>query len=130
MTEGDLAGFRVALVEREIRDPAELVGIRLDNVELAPEVGPESVDRAPDFGGVFGHKEDRIPRPGAGRLSELGALVVRQELCDRPFRLLRQHEICDAGKTERLPRFDRFIEETARSVGRARCNDCSYDVAS
>src|SRR5688572_7015029 len=97
MTEGDLARFRFTLVERKVRDPAELVGIRLDDIELAAKVGSKAIDRAPDLGGVFGYEEDRVPRPGAGRRDELGTLIVRQELCNWPLRLLRQHEIRDTG---------------------------------
>ena len=34
VAEGHLSGFRIALVERKVGNPAELVGARLDDVEL------------------------------------------------------------------------------------------------
>ena len=107
VAEGHLAGFRIALVERKVGNPAELVGVRLDDVELAPEMRAQPVHGTADLAGVFGHEKDRVARLRAGRRRQLGPLVVGQELRDRPLRLLRQHEVRHAGETQRLPGLDR-----------------------
>ena len=45
VAEGDLVGLRIELVERKIGDPAEAVGVRLEQAELARQVAPQPVDR-------------------------------------------------------------------------------------
>ena len=129
VAEGHLPGLRIALVERKIGNPAELVGVRLDDVELAPKVAAKPIDGTADLAGLLRHEENRVARLGARCCGQLGSFVVGQKLRNRALGLLREHQIRDAREAQRLPDLDRLVEETARFLGRAWCNNCAHDIA-
>src|SRR5687768_9548012 len=62
VAESHLTCFGISLVERKISNPAELVRVRLDDVELASQMRAQAVDRTADLTGVFGDEKDRVAR--------------------------------------------------------------------
>src|SRR5207237_4064050 len=83
VTELDRARLLVALVHREVDDPAEPERVRLHEPEVFPELDAQASRDRVHGGALRAHEQDRVAGRGAGDLDEPRESCLVEELRDR-----------------------------------------------
>jgi hypothetical protein len=129
VAERHLSRFGIPLVEGKIGNPAELVGVRFHQIELARQVPAQPVDRCRHFLAGLRNKKDGIAGLRANPRDERRAPIVVQKFGQRALDRLREYEIRDTSKAEALTGLDGLVEKASGPLGSAGRDDGAHHVA-
>ena len=130
MAEVDLLGVFVVLEHREIDDPAEFVGVLLDQAQFGTDAGTGEPGQLGRLGFLAGGEETAIIRAKAERLIQRQHAFLAMVLGDGAAELTAlAGDIAETGIAFAARPFVHVVEELAALFGRAGRRNGAHDVA-